>query len=449
LSESTSGKRRALLIGINHYYLDESIGNLRYCVNDVVELDKILTDESRGNFRSSQLLHSEMDDVKSLPTRSNIMSLTSRLANNSESKDTILFYFAGHGFEQDNVNYLLPADSCRNILADTAISLKWIKETVNKSLARKKFIIIDACHSGSELGRSNSIAMSKSFHDEMFSEAEGCAILSSCKIGQLSYEYPEKSHGVFSYYLLEGLKGSADNDGDGIITVPDVNKYVWEQMREWSITTGHEQHPTFYYKVSGEFIFVRTSIQQKTGVNNNVYPVFEIPRSIYLICQIVDAASFMSDNEFKYKQDSFDQLRSYLFIRNTTEKGKAFLEKISITRFSSLDPKEFLMQIAAEITEVMEIKKWLKKETQIKHYFILEFITSRSFDYAGTMAHIINNMLPTVTDDELLEIIEGIEKNNQIQLSFKARTYLWSIVDAAKTIMPIERYRKLLEILNM
>ena len=442
------GRRRALLIGINHYYLDETICNLQYCVNDVVELDKILSDELRGNF-SSQLLHSQIDDVKGHPTRSNIMSLTSLLANNSESNDSILFYFAGHGFEQEGVNYLLPADSRHNVLSDTAISLSWVKETLNKSLARKKLVIIDACHSGSKIGRSNSVPMSRSFHEEMFSEAEGFAVLSSCKIGQLSYDYPEKNHGVFSYYLLEGLRGQADSDNDGIITVPETNNYVSKKLHEWSLKKEMQQNPTFEYKVSGDFIFVRTLVQERTEPDSKSAITAEILESEDKIAKILEEISFMSYDEVYSELHLFDKLRAYLFSGDVAKKGKNFLTRLVDTRFSHSLPKEFLMPIVADVTELKEIKKWLRTKSRIKQYFILEFVTSRNYEYAGTMAHVIENMLPILTNNDLREIIDGVENNNQIFLSFKARNHLWSIIDAVKSIIPIERYRKLRELLHV
>lgn len=116
-------------------------------------------------------------------------------------------------------------------------------------------MVIDACHAGSKIGRTQSLPMTTSFKEEMFSNAEGFAILSSCQIGQLSYDFPENNHGVFSYYLLEGLKGSADFDSDHIITVPDINNYIPQKMREWSLSKRLEQNPTFEYNVSGDFYF--------------------------------------------------------------------------------------------------------------------------------------------------------------------------------------------------
>ena len=447
MADSVEGYRRALLIGVNHYYLDETIGNLPYCVNDVVDLDAILSDELRGNF-SSKLLHSEMDNVKDRPTRNNIMSYTKLIANNSESNDSILFYFAGHGFKEDDVNYLLPADSCHNVLSDSAIPFNWIKETLKESLARKKFIIIDACHSGSKIGRSNSIPMSKSFHEEMFLKAEGFAVLSSCKFGQLSYDYPEKNHGAFSYFLLEGLKGSADNDGDGIITVPDANNYVSKKMVEWSMSKRFQQNPTFDYNVTGDFVFVRIPVQDKSELNESAVTI-EAPQSEYIISKTLSDLSFTSYSEVYSKFPEIDKLRNYLFFENRVEKGKTFLTTLTRTRFSTSKTKEFLMQISEDITNIEEIKRWLGTEPKIKEFLILEFLTSNSFEYAGTMAHIMANLLPTLSDDDLLEIISGIEENGQISLSFKARSYLVSIIDASKGIIPKQRYMQLKELLNI
>ncbi len=93
-----------------------------------------------------------------------------------------------------------------NVLSETAIEIKWVKQILKESLSRKKLLIIDACHSGFGKGRTQALPTSRSFHNEVFSEAKGLTIMCSYKIDQLSYDYPEKDHGIFSYYLSEGLK---------------------------------------------------------------------------------------------------------------------------------------------------------------------------------------------------------------------------------------------------
>ena len=293
------GEKRAILIGIDHYYLDASIGNLNFCVNDVKELESILSNEQRGNFSTVMLCSGNADD-KFLPNRSNILAMIKLLANNSEENDTILVYFAGHGFEQEGANYLLPADARIDVLSDTAITLKWIKDTLSKSPAKKKLLVIDACHAGVKLGRSASQPMSRSFQEELSQESEGFAILSSCMMEQVSYDYAEKKHGAFSYFLLEGLNGAADDNKDDIITVPDANKYVSLKMREWSLQTGLQQKPTFYYHVTGDFIFV--SVPSKLSLGASVSPPIAITVKAKItdkrtkedakICEILDDISF-------------------------------------------------------------------------------------------------------------------------------------------------------------
>lgn len=447
LLDSNECQRRALLIGVNDYNYDDYIGNLRYCVNDVVELNDVLSDKQRGNFSSSQLLHSENDDVRSLPTRSNIMSWTNLLANNSRDNDTILFYFAGHGFEKNGMNYLLPSDSRFNILSETAIQLEWIKETLRKSPARKKFVIIDACHSGATIGRSNCLAMSESFHDRMFSEAEGFAILSSCKIGQLSYDYPEKNHGVFSYYLLEGLRGSADTDEDGIITVPDSNSYISKKLSEWSFEKEVQQNSTFEYKVSGDFIFVRNPLEDSKESETKIKPPTQI-KSQDKITKLIRDLSFMSYDEIKEQPYIFDEIKQSLFLGDIVENSKKFLKKLTTTRFSTQLPTYYMMPIVGDVTNLSAIKKWLVEESEIKQFLIIEFLGSGNFDYAGTTAKIIQNLLPSLTDSELKQVIDGIDKNGQIISSFKARSYVLAIIDAARNLISRKRYEELREILN-
>lgn len=448
LPDSLDGQRRALLIGVNDYILDDHIGNLQYCVNDTIELNDILSNEQRGNF-SAELLHSENENIKNQPTRSNIMSLTHLLATNSRANDTILFYFAGHGFEKNGINYLLPSDSRLNILSDSAIPLKWLKDTLGLSPARKKFMVIDACHSGSLLGRSCSYPMSESFYEKMFAESEGFAILSSCKIGQLSYDYPEKNHGVFSYYLLEGLKGAADSDGDGIITVPDSNNYVSKKLHEWSIDKQVQQNPTFDYRVSGDFIFVKIPPQDKEKNQSKKVQDKEYSKSRYeAISEIIKDISFMSYSELDNSY-SIEELDFHLnYPDEEVKNAKMFLTTLSQTRFSLWYAKSQLMPLTRKVTKISEVKKWLVSQVGIKQFLISEFLTSGTFEYAGTMASIIQNLLPSFTDSELKQIIDGIDKNGQIMSSFKARTYILSIIDASKTLISSNRYQELKKQLN-
>ena len=56
---------------------------------------------------------------------------------------------------------------------------------------------------------------------------------------------------MFTYYLLEGLRGAADSDGDGIITVDEAYGYVAVAVPR---ATGQEQHPVKKGTVEGQLL---------------------------------------------------------------------------------------------------------------------------------------------------------------------------------------------------
>ena len=64
-------------------------------------------------------------------------------------------------------------------------------------------------------------------------------------------EREDLGHGVFTYYLLEGLRGSADTDHDGIITVDEAYGYVSRKVPE---VTGQNQHPVKKGEVEGQLV---------------------------------------------------------------------------------------------------------------------------------------------------------------------------------------------------
>jgi len=252
----TKGKK-ALLVGTNKYH-DSKLNNLKFSVNDVSSIYDILTDPNRGGFtRDSCLLMTDRSRKTHLkPIRSNLMSSITSLSQTAKPDDYILFFFSGHGIEENEKSYLLPSDARINVLRDTAVSIDWIKTTLQASKAHSKVLILDACHAGAMKGKSESGRMTKGLHDSLFPATEGFAILSSCKLHEVSYEMPEKKHGVFSYFLTEGLQGAADFDSDGHIMVSDASRYTAEKTMEWSYKEGVQQTPNLESKVVGDLILV-------------------------------------------------------------------------------------------------------------------------------------------------------------------------------------------------
>lgn len=245
--------KRAVLVGINKYS-DNSIRSLSYGVADVASTAELLADPKRAGYDPAnlRLMVDDAEEANKKPVRSNIMSSIKSLAETVSGEDSVLFFFSGHGIERDGKSYLLSSDSRLNVLDDTAVSVGWVRKTLEASNARVKIIILDACHAGALIGKAESGRMTRAFKESIFPAPEGFVILSSCKMNEVSYEWEEKGRGVFTYYLNEGLSGLADFDSDGLITVSDVSRYVSEKVRSWAFENGVQQNPTLECKISGD-----------------------------------------------------------------------------------------------------------------------------------------------------------------------------------------------------
>jgi uncharacterized caspase-like protein len=244
-----TGKAWALLVGINRYQ-DSHIADLQVCVDDVTAIHNSLD----ASYQVAKLLTDEM--VGRLPTRANILGELSTIAQTAAAGDLLLFYFSGHGIAEGGESYLLARDTRLSALKHTAVSMEDVRELMDLSPARAKVIILDACHSGASIGKAEPV-MTPEFIQRVFEEAEGMAVLASCKQGQKSWQWSEKGRSVFTYYLLEALSGNADLSKKGFVSVSDASQFVTDGVKSWAANAGVPQTPTLQYTVAGDIILVR------------------------------------------------------------------------------------------------------------------------------------------------------------------------------------------------
>ena len=251
-----TGNRWAVLVGVNAYEDWVNYGNLRVCVKDVEATREHLI---AGRFDPARI-RLLTDHTPDPPTRANILVSLKAVADNTEPDDLLLFYYSGHGDEDGGESFLVARDGRRLVLSDTAVSVARIVQIVGAAPARAKVILLDACHSGADIGGKGPMPMSEAFIRRVFEQAEGMAVLASCKQGQLSYEWRESERSVFTHYLLGALRGEADRDGKGFVTVQDASRHVVNGVRLWASQHSAVQTPTLQYTVAGDIILVDSDI---------------------------------------------------------------------------------------------------------------------------------------------------------------------------------------------
>ena len=249
-----AGKKIAVLIGINNY---ENCGLLNYAVQDVEAFRDILIDPQRGGYQA-EYIKLLTDNQGPRPHRANILQTVGNITQGTDTEDRILVYFAGHGLTHENEAYLVPIEGYPDNADQTCISIKLLQEQLERSKAGTRLLILDACHSGLELGRPTSGLMTARFEAALHNihESSGMAVLSSCKASQASLEDSKLSHGVFSYYLTEGLKGPADSDKDYDISILEAYEYVTSNVSAWAMRNNKSQTPTLFAKMAGELPLV-------------------------------------------------------------------------------------------------------------------------------------------------------------------------------------------------
>lgn len=155
----------------------------------------------------------------------NIRKGMSQVVRDAAQDDVVIFFFSGHGSVEENRTYFLPVDVDAGDLFATGINFDDITASAKRLKDKdcKVFIIMDACHSGALLGMKSAFALEMS--------APGISILSSSTGNQQSKEYPDWRNGVFTKYLLDGLKGDA-SDAEGNITIDNLGFYVRKKVSE-------------------------------------------------------------------------------------------------------------------------------------------------------------------------------------------------------------------------
>ena len=242
--------RWAVVVGISDYKFDTSwhpqkgIMDLQYAHNDAKSFADFLKSPAGGAFPPDRVLLLTNREATVREVRKGIGDF---LAQSLED-DLVIIFFAGHG-SPDPKNpknlYLLCHDTEPGNYYGTAFPMWEIDTALSRAIRSQRVIVLaDACHSAG-VGGTRSTSMAKNFNEYMTKLAgskEGLTKITASRADEFSQEkrFPEGGHGMFTYYLLKGLKGEADANRDGFITMKESFDYLYDKVRSES---RHSQNP--------------------------------------------------------------------------------------------------------------------------------------------------------------------------------------------------------------
>ncbi len=260
--------RWAVVIGVGNYESPD-VPRLRYTVPDAEAVYDVLV--GPGGFKKEHVLLLT-DKTEKKPTYRNLKwALGTFLARSAKKDDTVLIYFAGHGapevdqrgVERDGLSkYLVPLDAEPDDLYSTALPMDELQTIFNRLEAERVVVFLDSCYSGAAGGRTFASKKTRASHvDDEFLErlarSRGRAIVTASRPAEVSIELAELGHGIFTYYLVQGLNGAADLNKDGIVTLQELYEYVEQQVTRKSRAVGGNQHPVMKGELEGVLPLVK------------------------------------------------------------------------------------------------------------------------------------------------------------------------------------------------
>ena len=241
------GALYALVVGVSRYK-DQGLPPLRVADQDAKAFGDFLKTQDRL-FQEAHITYL----LNEKATKAEIEKYLYYTLPKAGKDDTVVLFLSGHGrFDpmRPKEFFFLPYDAENEYIAATGVKMSGL-DFLNGVNAEKVLLIADACHAGgfSQMKPKASIPSLELFLKEA-KNSSGKAIITSSKDGQLSWELPGQANSVFTYHLLEGLKGKADRDHDGLVTLNEAYEYAYARTKEE--TKGH-QHPQFEGSVVGTF----------------------------------------------------------------------------------------------------------------------------------------------------------------------------------------------------
>lgn len=219
-----SGKY-ALIIG-NTEYTDPGLAQLTAPGRDTEDFARVLEDQEICAFDQVNILLNQFS--------STVIETIDEFFDQKKPDDLLVLYFSGHGVRDElGALYLAVKNTNRARLRSTAVKSDYIRDAMNQSRSKRQVVILDCCNSGAfsqgmkaEVG--GTMGMVSAF------EGYGRYVLTASDEIQFAWEgdkiIGETENSLFTHFLLKGLKGEADSDSDGRITVDELYDYAYEQI---------------------------------------------------------------------------------------------------------------------------------------------------------------------------------------------------------------------------
>ena len=234
MSKSTS-HNYALLIGVGE--CEETKLSLPVTVKDIQALKSLLTDSNLCGYIENNIRLLYNETATKAKILENLTWLKQQAKNDPEA--TILIYYSGHGCLDNSGNYyLIPHETDRADIPDTALSAETINQALQEIPAQRLLVIIDSCHAqGMATSKDAKSPIPKGFTQTSLPKTiidnlkgTGRVVFTSSTGTQLSWIRSDRTLSIYTYHFLEALQGAGNQPGDEVVKVSHLMNYLSETV---------------------------------------------------------------------------------------------------------------------------------------------------------------------------------------------------------------------------
>lgn len=261
------GTTFALLLGVSKFKKPEL--NLQYANADASTFAELLQSPRGGGVAKENILLLTDEHATTSALRLGFSDFLKRRAGKN---DTIIILIAGHGTVEapgSKSAFILTHDADPQDLKSTALGVNELQDLFTQQLQNVARVVmfVDVCKAGA-ISAMSTANMASTVEALGSTPGKLFGFLAS-KPNQVSVEGPQfgGGHGVFSYYILKGMQGEADENADGVVDAGELVSYVTAQVTK---ATGRKQSPREFGTYDAE---MRLSDTKKSGIQMTRFPI--------------------------------------------------------------------------------------------------------------------------------------------------------------------------------
>ncbi len=268
------GHTYAVIVGVSDY---KYVKPLSFADKDALLFKDFLQSKSGGSVKPDNIFLI-LDKDANASTQPRIRKWLTEIKK-IQKGDRVYFYFAGHGdaINPDEYFFLLqdcnPGGDKNNYTGGMAsvIQMYNIKSLIKNELIKNGINVVliwDACRTNELPGGESGL---KNMQEGIAEKTDGESIMLSASAGEVALENSNYAHGhgLFTYYLVDGLSGAADNpdndgNGDGKVDLIELENWVKKKVRVDAKTKFNiNQDPRFIYNSNETLSIVDSSFKNE------------------------------------------------------------------------------------------------------------------------------------------------------------------------------------------